>query len=173
MRIVLSAVFLCSALWGTQAVAQSAHSSEDIVKYFAESVELGASRGICVGTEEECAKAGEPAPKTGLDMLVNFELDSAELTADARSQLAEFARALKDNRLKAHSFVIEGHTDARGSERYNLGLSERRADSVAGFLLANGIEPARLTAVGKGMDNPRVADRYDPVNRRVEMRISQ
>lgn len=173
MRIVVSALLLSAALASTQAFAQTAHSSDEIVNFFAESIDLGTTRGICVGTEEECANRDEAAPRAGLDMLVNFELDSAELTADARAQLAEFARALRDNRLKAHSFVIEGHTDARGSGQYNLGLSERRANSVASFLLANGIEPARLTAVGKGMDSPRVDDPFDAVNRRVEMRVNQ
>jgi outer membrane protein OmpA-like peptidoglycan-associated protein len=42
---------------------------------------------------------------------------------------------------------------------------------VSAFLLANGIEANRLTAIGKGENDPRVANPYDPVNRRVEMRL--
>lgn len=53
--------------------------------------------------------------KTGLDMLINFGLDSAELDATARAELDEFAKALKDNRLSTFSFVVEGYTDATGT----------------------------------------------------------
>jgi outer membrane protein OmpA-like peptidoglycan-associated protein len=105
-------------------------------------------------------------------MLINFDLDSADLTPEAREKLGEFATALKDNRLKSHSFIVEGYTDASGPEHYNVGLSQRRAQAVSAFLLSNGIEPSRMSATGKGEDNPRVSDPYDPVNRRVEMRIN-
>ncbi|TIX15062.1 MAG: OmpA family protein, partial [Mesorhizobium sp.] len=147
-------------------------SSEDIIKFFASTAQLGQSRGICVGAADECdGKADAPAP-AGLDMLVNFNLDSAELMPDARAKLGEFAKALKDNRLKSQNFVVEGYTDASGSPTYNRGLSERRAQSVTAFLLSNGIEPSRITSVGLGATLPRVANPYDPVNRRVEMRMN-
>lgn len=172
MRVVASALVATAALMSANASAQPVQSSEDIVKFFAEAVDLGAARGICVGTEEECKSKTQASVKTGLDMLVNFDLDSAELTPDARAKLDEFARALKDNRLKSHSFVVEGYTDAYGSADYNLGLSERRARSVTTFLLSNGIESSRISSVGKGEENPRVENPYDAVNRRVEMRIN-
>lgn len=162
---------LVALLCSPSAFAQSAQKSEDIVKFFANAVDLGAKRGICVGTEDECkSKPVEPA-KTGLDMLINFDLDSAELTQDARAKLTEFAKALQDNRLRSHNFLVEGYTDASGSAGYNEGLSERRAQSVTAFLLNSGIESARINAIGKGETEPRAADPYDPANRRVEMRI--
>jgi outer membrane protein OmpA-like peptidoglycan-associated protein len=104
-------------------------------------------------------------------MLINFSLDSSELDAKARSELGEFAKALKDDRLSKLSFVVEGYTDASGSANYNEGLSQRRAQSVTAFLESNGIESTRITAVGLGEANPRNPDPYAPVNRRVEMRI--
>ena len=137
-------------------------------------IDLGASRGICVGTEQECAAKRQTelaSVPTGLDMLITFNLDSADLTDEARAKLGEFAKALKDNRLSAHSFVVEGHTDASGSDGYNEGLSQRRAQSVTAFLLASGVDASRLQAVGMGENSPRVDNPYDPVNRRVEMRI--
>lgn len=175
MRVFLSILLVTGALAATPAMAQSKQTAEDIVEFFARAADLGATRGICVGTEEECKAKGAtdtaPVP-TGLDMLVNFDLDSADLTTDARAKLSEFAKALNDNRLKSHSFLVEGHTDASGATGYNDSLSQRRAQSVTAFLLANGIEPKRVTAVGKGETTPRVADPYDPINRRVEMRIN-
>jgi len=171
MRMVISTFAVAASLSSAPAFSQEAQKSEDIVKFFANAVDLGAKRGICVGTEDECkSKQAEPE-KTGLDMLINFDLDSAALTPDAQKKLAEFAKALQDNRLRAHNFLVEGYTDASGSASYNEGLSQRRAQSVTAFLLSSGIESARINAIGKGETEPRAADPYDPVNRRVEMRI--
>lgn len=175
MRWGISALALAAVLFSTHVSADPLQKSEDIVKFFAGPGSLGASRGICVGTEEECASKAEKSSgetqKAGLDMMINFALDSAQLDQTARTELDEFAKALKDNRLSSFSFVVEGHTDATGSDSYNQELSERRAQSVAAFLTENGIKATRLEAIGVGKAYPRVANPYDPVNRRVEMRI--
>ncbi|MDQ6434718.1 OmpA family protein [Mesorhizobium sp. LHD-90] len=167
--IFASVLAVASFSWIGLAAAGPQLTSDQIVKYFADTADLGAKRGICIGTAEECNK-DTPAP-TGLDMLINFDLDSAELTEQARQNLNEFAKALKDDRLRAATFVVEGYTDASGEEQYNDRLSERRAQSVTSFLLANGITRDKVEAMGLGEKNPRVTDPYDPVNRRVEMRI--
>ena len=170
-----SAFVLAVVFFSTHASADPVQKSEDIVKFFAGAADLGKSRGICVGSEEECkskSKAGDTAgQKSGLDMLINFGLNSAELDTTARAELGEFANALKDNRLSTFNFVVEGYTDASGSARYNEGLSQRRAQSVTAFLTASGIETARINPIGMGEKNPRSPNPYDPVNRRVEMRI--
>lgn len=171
MRLGPSVFVFAAALTSSQAFADPVRSSEDIIKFFANAATLGPARGICVGTEEECKAKPQAPEQTGLDMLVNFDLDSAELKADARTKLAEFAEALKDNRLNSLNFTVEGYTDASGSTAYNQELSTRRAQSVTAFLLAQGIESSRLSDIGMGESHPRSADPYDPVNRRVEMRI--
>ena len=172
MRVGASILVLATVVMSGNAFGDPVQSSEDIVKFFANAADLGPSRGICVGTEDECKSKADTSVPTGLDMLINFNLDSAELVPDARAKLDEFAKALKDNRLKTHTFLVEGHTDASGPEVYNEGLSQRRAQSVTAFLLANGIEQSRISATGLGETHPRTADPYDPVNRRVEMRIN-
>ncbi|ESY99155.1 flagellar motor protein MotB [Mesorhizobium sp. L2C089B000] len=172
MRIGTSFLVLATVLASSNSFADPVQTSEDIVKFFGNATDLGPSRGICIGTEDECKSKADASVPTGLDMLINFSLDSAELQPEARTKLGEFAKALKDNRLRAHNFIVEGHTDASGSAIYNQGLSERRAQSVTAFLLSNGIEPSRIRAIGEGKSHPRVADPYDPVNRRVEMRIN-
>ncbi|TJW33275.1 MAG: OmpA family protein, partial [Mesorhizobium sp.] len=139
-----SAFVLAVVLLSTHASADPLQKSEDIVKFFAGAADLGKSRGICVGTEDECKSKSKsktddaPAEKSSLDMLINFGLDSAELDAKARAELDEFAKALRDDRLSTLSFVVEGYTDASGSARYNSGLSERRAQSVTAFLTSSG-----------------------------------
>lgn len=169
--VFASLLALSAASLAGTALAGPQLTADEIVKHFAESADLGASRGICIGTAEECSKDQQQAAPTGLDMLINFELNSADLTPQAQANLDEFARALKDERLRAATFIVEGYTDASGDERYNDQLSERRAQSVTAFLLANGIALEKVQAVGMGEKNPRVPNPYDPVNRRVEMRI--
>jgi outer membrane protein OmpA-like peptidoglycan-associated protein len=166
---VVAAILVGACCVGIQpAVAEPTVKSDDIVQFFVKS-KLGAERGLCIGTAQECDK-NVPTPK-GFDMLINFDLDSATLTEQARQNLDEFAKALANDQLSSARFVVEGYTDGRGSEGYNLGLSERRAEAVTDFLYERGVAVERVTAVGKGETNPRVADPLDAVNRRVEMRI--
>lgn len=167
---ILAAAVVGIGLVGIQSAAADPQvKADDIVSYFAKSVKLGAARGLCIGTAQECDKnAPQPA---GLDMLINFDLDSANLTSQAKQNLEEFAKALHNNELASARFVVEGYTDGRGSEEYNLGLSERRAEAVTNFLFDRGVAKDKVMAVGKGEASPRVPDLLDPVNRRVEMKI--
>lgn len=166
----LAAVVIGAGVVGIHpAIADPNVKSADIVEFFVKSAKLGAERGLCIGTAQECDKT---APKpAGFDMLINFDLDSANLTAQARQNLDEFAKALHNDQLSSARFVVEGYTDGRGTEQYNLGLSERRAEAVTKFLYERGVTLDKVTAVGMGEANPRVPDLMDAVNRRVEMRI--
>ena len=171
-RYVLSAVplaFACLVCLALPASAGPAYSESDVLKFLVSSADLGKERGICIGTAQECRQ--DVAAPRGFDMLINFDLDSAELSDRARENLAVFARALKDERLNAATFVVEGHTDASGTEAHNDTLSSRRADAVKDFLLVSGVSTQRLTAVGLGEGEPRVDDPFAAENRRVEMRL--
>jgi outer membrane protein OmpA-like peptidoglycan-associated protein len=86
--------------------------------------------------------------------------------------LNEFAKALYNEKRAGARFIVEGHTDARGGESYNLDLSERRAAAVAKFLHDEGMPPQQVSSIGLGETRPRVPDPLDPINRRVEMRVS-
>lgn len=170
MKRLLTTAAVVAAL-SAPVSADTEYTTEELVDFFISSIDMGATRGICVGTAQECDTAATPSVPQGLDMRINFELDSAELTAEAQDSLKVFARMMQDERLEIARFVVEGHTDARGSEGYNLGLSEARAASVSDFLTDQGISEERLSAIGLGMSKPRVADEFDPENRRVELRI--
>jgi outer membrane protein OmpA-like peptidoglycan-associated protein len=154
---------------GAAYAGEAKYSSSDVVSALLKSADIGATRGICVGTAEECAQTAKPA---GFDVMVNFELASATLTPDAVDNLKQVATALADPRLSGAKFAIEGYTDARGTDNFNQGLSTQRAQSVASYLMSQGVPAERLVAVGNGEASPRVPDPYDPVNRRVEMRIN-
>lgn len=168
--IFAQALVGASLLFTSVAHSDSDYSSNQIVDFFIKSANMGAARGICIGTVDECSST-TPKP-AGFDMLVNFGHNSAELTAAAKTNLEQIANALKDQRLSAANFVVEGHTDAKGSENYNLSLSERRANSVTSFLLGRGVNSDKVTAVGIGETSPRADDAFAPTNRRVEIRIN-
>jgi outer membrane protein OmpA-like peptidoglycan-associated protein len=165
------AVALLGTGWSFAASAEPARSAGDIVNYFAsQKPALGASRGLCIGTAQEGGAPQPARPAPGLNLLVNFDLNSDRLTPQAKQNLNEFVKALKDPRLSGLSFAVDGYTDATGSKDYNMSLSERRAEAVVHYLDENGIAPNRLTAKGFGEARPIGAGPYDPVNRRVEMR---
>jgi outer membrane protein OmpA-like peptidoglycan-associated protein len=103
------------------------------------------------------------------DLLIGFQLGSAELTPQARSNARAFAAALKTPELSGYRFAIGGHTDASGSAKRNQVLSDARATAVKAFLVAEGVDASRLEA--KGYGSTRQADPRHPnasTNRRVE-----
>ena len=168
MRAIIFAVTGAAMLMASPAFADPAYKASDVVDYFvkAKAAKLGQTRKICFEGDPDCAPAAT-APKK-YDLMVNFEFDSDHLTSAAKQNLGQFAQALHDPQLKGQKFAIDGFTDATGTERYNLGLSERRAQAVASFLAAQGVGRDDLVAKGFGPTRPRAPDPFDPVNRRVE-----
>lgn len=157
------------ALTIVPAQADPAYKADSVADFFAHA-KMGKSKSLCFGTAAEC-----PTPPSGaaakFDLLVNFEFNSDQLTQAAKENLDQFAKALKDPRLKGENFEIDGHTDATGTEQYNLGLSERRAASVVAYLASQGLDAATLKAKGFGKSKPRVADPFSAENRRVETHL--
>lgn len=103
---------------------------------------------------------------------VNFEYDKDQLTADAKAILDGILPGLvAQTKL---TLEIGGHTDSRGSDAYNKGLSQRRANSVMKYLVEKGVAAERLSAVGYGESKP-VADNKTETgradNRRVEFDV--
>ena len=120
------------------------------------------------GAVVEQGTAEEPL---SVNIYVNFAYNSAELTSDARITLDGLGTALKDPRLGAFTFVIAGHTDAKGGDEFNMKLSQRRAEAVRSYLIAQFAIPAeRLSA--KGYGKTQLLDPSNPedgVNRRVQV----
>lgn len=99
---------------------------------------------------------------------VTFEKGEAAITDDAARQLAHVAAALLD--WPEDRVEIRAYTDAAGPSWLNHELSERRAEVVKAFLVASGVEPARLTARGLGERSP-IADNRTPEGRQRNRRI--
>ena len=126
------------------------------------------------------AATDDPAPATrreahvrssALALPVQFSFDSAVVLPSARQQLDALAEGIR-MLPSIQSVVIEGHTDASGSDAYNEQLSQRRAYAVKRYLVAmHGIDPSRLRAVGLGKFVPLEGrDPFAPENRRVQFR---
>jgi OOP family OmpA-OmpF porin len=121
--------------------------------------------------------APAPVPVTETVVLkgVNFCFDCDTLSSQARQILDANAMALINQRANA-TFEVAGHTDSIGSDAYNLRLSQRRADSVRSYLVQQGVDANRMSAVGYGESQP-VADNGTEAgraeNRRVELRITE
>jgi outer membrane protein OmpA-like peptidoglycan-associated protein len=101
-----------------------------------------------------------------------FDFDSAELRATARNNLRDFADILRD--YPNTNILIEGHTDAIGTNSYNQDLSERRARSVGNYLSSLGVERGRFVLVGYGETQPVASNENEQgrqQNRRVEVGI--
>jgi outer membrane protein OmpA-like peptidoglycan-associated protein len=105
-----------------------------------------------------------------VDLEVRFEFNSATLTPMAQAVLDNLATALTSD-LASYRFVVEGHTDAVGSDQYNLSLSQRRARVVEDYLAEiYRVDRNRLTAVGKGEQELLLPDQPDAApNRRVRV----
>jgi outer membrane protein OmpA-like peptidoglycan-associated protein len=106
-----------------------------------------------------------------IDLEVTFDYDKAEVGPKAYQQVIKLGLALGDPKLQGATFVIQGHTDAAGSDEYNQKLSKRRAEAVKTFLVENfNLPSGRLLALGLGRS--RLKNVVDPLaaeNRRVQV----
>ena len=120
------------------------------------------------------APAPAPAAKpASINMQINFEYNSAEISGSSERTMATLAKALASPQLDGRKFTVIGHTDAKGTATYNKALSDRRAAAVRSYLMNNGVASSRLKAMGKGEsqllnnDDPNGAE-----NRRVEIQAT-
>lgn len=115
-----------------------------------------------------------PAPTKKKIVLrgVQFDFDKADIRSDARPILDQAAKTLADE--KDVAVVVGGHTDAVGSDQYNLRLSDRRAKSVKAYLIGQGIAAERLDVKAYGESAPVADNDTDEgraQNRRVELEV--
>jgi outer membrane protein OmpA-like peptidoglycan-associated protein len=102
---------------------------------------------------------------------VLFASAKSDVLPDANAKLSDVAKALSEQDPDS-KILVEGYTDSQGGASFNMDLSQRRADSVRGFLVSHGIASDRVTAQGFGLTNP-IADNATAEgranNRRVEI----
>jgi outer membrane protein OmpA-like peptidoglycan-associated protein len=127
------------------------------------------TRSLSLGERQEIAELAATKPK--IDLEIQFDYNSADISKNSVNAVQELGKALSDGSLKGSTFVVAGHTDAIGGEAYNQDLSERRADTIKKYLTEKyGIAGSDLVTVGYGKTRPKDANApMDPVNRRVQV----
>ncbi len=103
-----------------------------------------------------------------------FELDKSDLSQEARQTLDRQAAWLK--RFPAVRVTLEGHCDERGTREYNMALGARRANAARAYLVALGIQTARIQTVSYGAERPAVLGTGESVwsqNRRAVTVVAQ
>ena len=127
---------------------------------------------------QQTAGTGVEVTRDGDNLILNmpsnvtFAVDSSAIQPEFQTTLSGVAETLAQYE---KSYVdVFGHTDSTGSDGYNQSLSERRAESVAGFLSRNGVVRARLATRGYGESQPVASNSTEEgrsANRRVELKI--
>jgi len=127
------------------------------------------TRSLSLGERQEIAELAATKPK--IDLEIQFDYNSADISKGSTSAVQELGKALSSPDLKGSTFVVAGHTDAIGGEVYNQELSERRADTIKKYLTEKyGIAGSDLVTVGYGESKPKDANApMDPTNRRVQV----
>jgi peptidoglycan-associated lipoprotein len=111
-----------------------------------------------------------PPGALGSQRVLYFDFDSSEIRAEYVDVIAAHGRFLS-----AHPAVrvrLEGHTDERGSREYNIGLAERRAQTVRRALALQGVQESQISTVSYGEERPAAAgsdEKAWALNRRVEI----
>jgi OOP family OmpA-OmpF porin len=116
--------------------------------------------------------AGDKVDKVGcsrtIALKVQFDTDSSNIKPESYVELERFVRFFAD--VPYAKGVLEGHTDSVGKDAYNLRLSQRRADSVKAYVVAKGVDPARIVTKGFGESRP-IADNATVEGRTANRRV--
>jgi len=153
---------------------QARSSSEALSSSRTQIVQSERDRSIALALQELAALHARETSR-GIELTLSdvyFEFDRADLRPSAAQDLTALAAFLREN--PGRAIVIEGHTDSVGSETYNLDLSRRRAAAVQSFLVAQGVDPTRISARGFGKSYPVASNDSESgrqQNRRVDMLV--
>jgi outer membrane protein OmpA-like peptidoglycan-associated protein len=154
---------------GLSAGPQTSSAASAAEGKFVQTVRGRTTRSLSVSEREEIAAIVKDKPK--IDLEINFEYNSADISAKSLPSVQALGRALSNADLKGSTFVVAGHTDAAGGEGYNQDLSERRADAIKRYLVDKyGINGSDLVTVGYGKS--KLKDPNQPMaeaNRRVQV----
>lgn len=127
------------------------------------------TRGLRNLQVEQTAQDPSDAPKF-VSLTIGFKFNSADISPESAETLGSLAKALQSDQLAKLEFMIEGHTDGKGTPDYNMKLSNQRAASVKAYLEKQGVAAKRIRSQGKGdTELANVDDRFAAENRRVKI----
>jgi outer membrane protein OmpA-like peptidoglycan-associated protein len=151
----------------TTSPADAARNAEEAK--FVNTLRNRQTRSLSTTEREQITSIAKKRPS--IDLEVNFDYNSDHIGSKASSQVTALGEALSSSELKGGTFILAGHTDAKGSDTYNQGLSERRSEAVKRFLSEKyGLDASNLVTVGYGktqLKNP--AGPFASENRRVQV----
>jgi outer membrane protein OmpA-like peptidoglycan-associated protein len=138
-------------------------------RQFLDSLKDRASRSLTVDEREHIATIAKDRPS--VDVEINFDYKSAKVGPKAVPSVTALGKALTSPELQGSTFVLAGHTDAKGNDRANQDLSEKRSDSIKRYLVDHFHIPAStLLTVGYGKTKLKNdADPFGAENRRVQV----
>src|SRR5262245_24201188 len=155
------------SLSGSSSDAAPAQSPEQT--NFVNSLRNRTTRSLTTDERQQIASVTKDKPS--IDIEIDFGYNSAQIGQTAATGVAALGKALSSPQLANSTFIVAGHTDAKGSDGYNQELSERRAEAVKRYLIDRYKLPAaNLIAVGYGKTTPKNKD--NPLaaeNRRVQI----
>lgn len=163
---------MIGALLSLALVGCTTTDTEDQTVGAEETVDTGAPVSVD-GAGADGSLSGEDLradPLMGVDTVFYFDFDKSLLKPEARAALMLHAEELKKN---PRNVRLEGHADERGTREYNIALGERRAESVRGFLMQQGVDGRYLEVISYGEERPAVMSSTDEamsLNRRVELK---
>ncbi len=136
---------------------------------FVDSLKKKTATSLAPGEREKLAALTKDKPS--IDVKINFDFDSDKIGPDAAKAVNEVGKALSNSKLTGNTFVLAGHTDAKGTDAYNQELSERRAETVKRYLVETYKIPAEnLVAVGYGKTMLKnTSNPFASENRRVQI----
>lgn len=175
MRKILMVLMLATAL-----VSASGCASKKPKPGASQSTEVGSNNGAdAAGAGADAANAGNvgaeddvAGPQGGLlaKRVIYFDFDSSDIKGDGNDVVAAHAKYLASH--TSTRVRLEGNTDDRGSREYNIGLGERRAQSVRRALMLQGAAEGQISTVSYGAERPAVVGNDEGAwakNRRVEI----
>lgn len=136
---------------------------------FINSMRNRSTRSLSADERNELQSMTVDKPK--IDLEINFDYNSAEISQASMSAVQHLGEALTDPQLKGSTFAVSGFTDAKGGEAYNQTMSERRADTIKRYLMDKyHIAAGDLITAGYGKTNLKdPANPESGVNRRVQV----
>ena len=167
---VLAASLMLGACAGKRGTDATASGGEAVGAQSGADAQTSGVTTVSAGDGATASGALGPQGALGSQRVIYFDFDSSEIRSEYVEVIAAHGRFLGGN--PAVRVRLEGHTDERGSREYNIGLAERRAQTVRRALALQGVQESQISTVSYGEERPAAAGSDENAysrNRRVEI----
>lgn len=177
-KVVLSSVAIAFLVFSgcsskEPAVDTQEQTATEVQEVEAPATETVAAENSTVASETETSALSMEDVEKQLPAIY-FAFDKYNITTQAQEKLTKAAELGKEDGVKDYSVKLEGNCDEWGSDEYNFALGLKRAGAVKSALVAEGIDPARISMVSYGESNPVCTEKTKECwakNRRVNFKL--